>query len=62
MAKAALNMMTRTAADDYATDRIYMTSVDTGWASNENPAPIADAMRERGFMPPRPRRRRRPRV
>ncbi|PCC71839.1 short chain dehydrogenase [Nannocystis exedens] len=52
MAKAALNMMTRTAADDYATDRIYMTSVDTGWASNENPAPIADAMRERGFMPP----------
>jgi NAD(P)-dependent dehydrogenase (short-subunit alcohol dehydrogenase family) len=52
MAKAALNMMTRTAADDYARDRIYMTSVDTGWASNENPAPIADAMRERGFVPP----------
>ncbi|MDC0717869.1 SDR family oxidoreductase [Nannocystis bainbridge] len=52
MAKAALNMMTRTAADDYATDRIFMTSVDTGWASNENPAPIADAMRDRGFMPP----------
>jgi NAD(P)-dependent dehydrogenase (short-subunit alcohol dehydrogenase family) len=52
MAKAALNMMTRTSADDYADDNIYMTSVDTGWASNENPAPIAAAMHARGFMPP----------
>ncbi|MBK9757326.1 MAG: SDR family NAD(P)-dependent oxidoreductase [Nannocystis sp.] len=52
MAKAALNMMTRTSADDYADDAIYMTSVDTGWASNENPAPIAAAMDARGFMPP----------
>lgn len=52
MAKAALNMMTRTAAEDYASDAIYMTSVDTGWASNENPAPIAAAMDARGFMPP----------
>ena len=52
MAKAALNMMTRTAAGDYARDRIYMTSVDTGWASNENPAPIAGAMRDGGFSPP----------
>jgi len=52
MAKAALNMMTRTAAEDYASDGIYMTSVDTGWASNENPAPIAAQMDARGFMPP----------
>lgn len=52
MAKAALNMMTRTAAEDYARDAIYMTSVDTGWASNENPAPIAAAMRDDGFVPP----------
>ncbi len=52
MAKAALNMMTRTAGEDYASDAIYMTSVDTGWASNENPAPIAAAMDARGFMPP----------
>lgn len=52
MAKAALNMMTRTSAEDYASDAIYMTSVDTGWASNENPAPIAAAMQARGFMPP----------
>lgn len=52
MAKAALNMMTLTSAADYARDEIYMTSVDTGWASNENPAPIADAMQDSGFSPP----------
>ncbi|MEZ4385034.1 MAG: SDR family NAD(P)-dependent oxidoreductase, partial [Nannocystaceae bacterium] len=52
MAKAALNMLTRTSAEDYAGDRIFMTSVDTGWASNENPRPIAEAMRARGFTPP----------
>lgn len=52
MAKAALNMMTRTSAEEYAADGIYMTSVDPGWASNENPEPIAAAMRARGFMPP----------
>lgn len=52
MAKAALNMMTRTSAGDYAEDGIYMTSVDTGWVSNENPRPIADAMEARGFRPP----------
>ena len=42
----------RAEADDYARDTIYMTSVDTGWASNENPQPIAEAMKDRGFMPP----------
>lgn len=30
MAKAALNMMTRTSASDYQKDNIYMTAVDTG--------------------------------
>jgi NAD(P)-dependent dehydrogenase (short-subunit alcohol dehydrogenase family) len=40
MAKAALNMMTRTASADYANDGIYMNSVDTGWITNENPAPV----------------------
>jgi NAD(P)-dependent dehydrogenase (short-subunit alcohol dehydrogenase family) len=39
MAKAALNMMTRTSGLDYAKDRIYMNSVDTGWVTNENPNP-----------------------
>jgi NAD(P)-dependent dehydrogenase (short-subunit alcohol dehydrogenase family) len=31
MAKAALNMMTRTSAPAYAVEKIYMNSVDTGW-------------------------------
>lgn len=39
MAKAALNMMTRTAAADYAQDYIFMNSVDTGWITDENPYP-----------------------
>jgi NAD(P)-dependent dehydrogenase (short-subunit alcohol dehydrogenase family) len=38
MAKAALNMMTRTSAGDYAETYIYMTAVDTGWVNDENPA------------------------
>jgi NAD(P)-dependent dehydrogenase (short-subunit alcohol dehydrogenase family) len=38
MAKAALNMLTRTSAEDLAkTYRIYMNSVDTGWINDENP-------------------------
>lgn len=37
MAKAALNMMTRTSGEDYAHDGIYMNSVDTGWVTDENP-------------------------
>jgi NAD(P)-dependent dehydrogenase (short-subunit alcohol dehydrogenase family) len=42
MAKAALNMMTRTAAADYHTDGIHMNSVDTGWVTDEDPAAIAE--------------------
>ena len=38
MAKAALNMMTRTAAADLAKARVYMTAVDTGWINDEKPA------------------------
>jgi NAD(P)-dependent dehydrogenase (short-subunit alcohol dehydrogenase family) len=41
MAKAALNMMTRTAATDYHGDGIHMNSVDTGWVTDEDPAEIA---------------------
>lgn len=41
MAKAALNMMTRTSAADYQADGIHMNSVDTGWVSDEDPAEIA---------------------
>ncbi len=38
MAKAALNMLTRTsAAEMYETDKILMTAVDTGWITDERP-------------------------
>lgn len=52
MAKAALNMMTRTAADEYASKGIYMTSVDTGWITQENPQPIKKRLAREGFCPP----------
>ncbi|MFP2911775.1 SDR family oxidoreductase, partial [Pyxidicoccus sp. 3LFB2] len=52
MAKAALNMMTRTSAEDYARDGIYMNSVDPGWVSNENPDARRRRMEEEGFSPP----------
>jgi NAD(P)-dependent dehydrogenase (short-subunit alcohol dehydrogenase family) len=53
MAKAALNMMTRTSAPDYAKDGIYMNSVDTGWVTDEDPAHIAERKTaETGFQPP----------
>ena len=41
MAKAALNMMTRTSAADYQQDGIHMNSVDTGWVTDEDAAEIA---------------------
>jgi NAD(P)-dependent dehydrogenase (short-subunit alcohol dehydrogenase family) len=38
MAKAALNMLTRTSSEDLAKkSRVYMNSVDTGWINDENP-------------------------
>ena len=53
MAKAALNMMTRTAAIDYVEDGIHMNSVDTGWITDEDPVAHAEAKRlEQGFHPP----------
>jgi len=53
MAKAALNMMTRTSAADYHADGIHMNSVDTGWVSDEDPLHIAQRKRsEQRFQPP----------
>lgn len=53
MAKAALNMMTRTAAQEYATDGIFMNSVDTGWITQENPFPKKERIyEEHAFVPP----------
>jgi len=37
MAKAALNMLTRTCGSAFAKNGIYMTSIDTGWCSEMNP-------------------------
>lgn len=53
MAKAALNMMTHTAAGDLARYGIYMNAVDTGWVTDEDPAELAD-LKERvhDFQPP----------
>jgi NAD(P)-dependent dehydrogenase (short-subunit alcohol dehydrogenase family) len=53
MAKAALNMMTRTAATDYHSDGIHMNSVDTGWVTDEDPVDIAARKTaEQRFHPP----------
>ena len=53
MAKAALNMMTRTSATDYHSDGIHMNSVDTGWVTDEDPVEIAARkVKEERFHPP----------
>jgi NAD(P)-dependent dehydrogenase (short-subunit alcohol dehydrogenase family) len=53
MAKAALNMMTRTSAADYHGSGIHMNSVDTGWVTDEDPEDIAARKTvEQRFHPP----------
>jgi len=53
MAKAALNMMTRTSAADYHADGIHMNSVDTGWVTDEDPVAVAARKQEEHrFHPP----------
>ncbi len=53
MAKASLNMMTRTSAPDYQKDGIHMNSVDTGWITDEDPVHLALAKQEEhDFHPP----------
>ena len=53
MAKAALNMMTRTSAADYVRDGIHMNAVDTGWVTDEDPAALAARKTaEHRFHPP----------
>eukprot|EP00957_Ditylum_brightwellii_P205096 15342275-Ditylum_brightwellii.AAC.1 len=45
MAKAALNMLTRTSSEDLAKNcRIFMNSVDTGWINDENPLDKASSI------------------
>ena len=52
MAKAALNMMTRTSGLEYQMDGIYMTAVDTGWVTDERPFHQAQHEADKGFIPP----------
>ncbi|MEU6405244.1 SDR family NAD(P)-dependent oxidoreductase [Streptomyces sp. NPDC046985] len=53
MAKAALNMLTRTSAQEmYEQDRILMTAVDTGWITDERPHPDKVRLAEAGFHAP----------
>ncbi len=53
MAKAALNMMTRTSAADFARDGIHMNSVDTGWVTDEDPfVKSVEKGEVEGFSPP----------
>jgi NAD(P)-dependent dehydrogenase (short-subunit alcohol dehydrogenase family) len=53
MAKAALNMLTRTSAKELLeTDGILMTSVDTGWITDERPHPQKMRLAEDGFHAP----------
>jgi NAD(P)-dependent dehydrogenase (short-subunit alcohol dehydrogenase family) len=53
MAKAALNMLTRTsAAEMLETDAILMTAVDTGWITDERPHPAKARLADEGFHAP----------
>jgi NAD(P)-dependent dehydrogenase (short-subunit alcohol dehydrogenase family) len=53
MAKAALNMLTRTSAREmFETDGILMTAVDTGWITDERPHFTKLRLAEEGFHAP----------
>ncbi|MEU3737255.1 SDR family NAD(P)-dependent oxidoreductase [Streptomyces sp. NPDC032198] len=52
MAKAALNMLTRTSAAELAERGVHMCAVDTGWITDENPAPRKDRIAGKGFRTP----------
>ncbi|MEV8314260.1 SDR family NAD(P)-dependent oxidoreductase [Streptomyces sp. NPDC059900] len=52
MAKAALNMLTRTSAAELAGQGVHMCAVDTGWITDENPAPKKDRIAGAGFRTP----------
>ena len=52
MTKAALNMLTRTSAEGYAKEGIYMNGVDVGWVSTGATEPLRKKQLERGYSPP----------
>lgn len=49
MAKAALNQMTRTCAQEYAQYNIFMNAVDPGWISFQQPYPQVAEMKAKGM-------------
>ncbi|MEV0093903.1 SDR family NAD(P)-dependent oxidoreductase [Streptomyces sp. NPDC050738] len=52
-AKAAMNMVTRTSGQEmFETDKILMTSVDTGWITDERPHHDKLRLAEEGFHAP----------
>ncbi|WP_433466297.1 SDR family NAD(P)-dependent oxidoreductase [Spirillospora sp. CA-128828] len=52
MAKASLNMLTRTTASELAEHGIHVTSVDPGWFTDQQPAPDRARRAAAGFRPP----------
>ncbi|NLE80787.1 MAG: SDR family NAD(P)-dependent oxidoreductase [Rhodococcus sp.] len=52
MAKAALNMLTRTSAKEMLDDGILMTAVDTGWITDERPHHTKMRLADEGFHAP----------
>jgi NAD(P)-dependent dehydrogenase (short-subunit alcohol dehydrogenase family) len=52
MAKAALNMLTRTSGPALAEHGVYMCAVDTGWITDENPLPKKSRIATAGFRTP----------
>jgi NAD(P)-dependent dehydrogenase (short-subunit alcohol dehydrogenase family) len=52
MAKAALNMLTRTSAGELLTDGILMSAVDTGWITDERPHYTKVRLAGEGFHAP----------
>ncbi len=53
MAKAALNMLTHTAASGLAKNGIFMNAVDTGWVTDEDPAKLSKLKEDlHDFQPP----------
>jgi NAD(P)-dependent dehydrogenase (short-subunit alcohol dehydrogenase family) len=52
MAKAALNMLVRTSAAEFAADRVFLSAVDPGWFSVQAAAPAAERFAEEGGRVP----------
>lgn len=52
IAKAGLHMLTRTIAKDLQKNNIFVTAVDTGWITNENPFPLQGKRSSTSIEPP----------